>query len=133
MADALPEVEEDGEAEWVGFSGSDTEVAGAVMKRRRRRGVVSAGEGKMVMRSLKHRPGAMKRKERMAGRERERFSRNLAQMVGGASEDPVQGSRGAGSDVIGGGQGVRQAEKWAALRKFIGGTMERDEAFADAG
>lgn len=113
MANALLESEGDDD-EWEGFSGDDAEGVDEIRKRKRRRKV--SGDGKMVMRSLKHRPGAMKRKRKMEGAEMERFRRNLAQMAGGAEGVPVDGGDGT-------------ADKWAALRSFIGGTMERDRAF----
>jgi hypothetical protein len=112
LKDALPAVDED---EWEGFEDDE-----GSMKRRRRR-----GEGKMVMHSLKHRPGAMKRKEVLQKREIERFGRNLAQLGaggGGAATDEP------GNAAMKGGEGA-QGSKWAALRAFITTTMEQDPAF----
>ena len=53
----------------------------------------------------------------------ERFGQNLAQLA-----QPTQGQKGGGGSVddSGGGQ---QKQKWAALRAFLGQTMERDESF----
>ncbi|EME38070.1 hypothetical protein DOTSEDRAFT_109513, partial [Dothistroma septosporum NZE10] len=99
LADALPDVEED---EWEGISddGDGMEIE----------------EGKMVLTSLKHKPGAMKKKTAMEEKERERFRKNLAQMMGGKAKE----------------EGTGQADKWKALRAFIGSTMEKHDAFAGA-
>lgn len=124
LADALPELDED---EWEGVDEDDEEGVGGGEKVRRRKGQ----EGKMVMKSLKHRPGAMKRKRVMEERERERFGRNLAQLVGGSGNE--EGGGGAEKTGGGGGNaagGPSQADRWAALRQFIGGSMEKDRAFA---
>ncbi|TKA25910.1 hypothetical protein B0A50_05665 [Salinomyces thailandicus] len=156
LADALPDAGEEGaggEEDWEGISedgDGDESMAGVEgfrkVKRRRR---VQGGEGKMAMKSLRHRPGAMKRKRRMEQGEMERFGRNLAQMVGRgqAAVDeatPQSVARSAasgagGKDTDGGGgsageaaPGASQADRWAALRRFIGGTMEQNTAFAGA-
>lgn len=119
LAEALPDLDGD-EDEWEGVSGDEAD------------GGRGRKEGKMVMKSLKHRPGAMKRKRVMEERERERFGRNLAQLVGGGKEE---GGGGGGVEKTGGGGGnaaggPSQADRWAALRQFIGGSMEKDRAFA---
>lgn len=162
LADALPDTEDsvvtgaagDGdEDEWEGMSEDDEEDGGEGMagiegfrkaKRRRR---APAGEGKMVMRSLRHRPGAMKRKRRMEQGEMERFGRNLAQMVGNGQATVNAGKGGSGGaaakgdkaktaagggNVAVGADSASQANRWAALRRFIGGTMEQNAAFAAA-
>jgi len=155
LADALPDTtlsagSEEGEEEgWEGLSDEDGDgaamegVQGLRKSKRRRRVPAAAGEGKMAMKSLRHRPGAMKRKRRMEQGEMERFGRNLAQMVGreeaqqtvsagisnagqrdrksGESEESNRRGEGVG--------GTSQADRWAALRRFIGGTMEKDKAF----
>ena len=114
LAEALPDLDDD-EDEWEGVSGDEADGG----SRRK--------EGKMVMKSLKHRPGAMKRKRVMEERERERFGRNLAQLVGGGKEEGGGGEGGGRGEVKG---GASQADRWAALRQFIGGSMEKDTAFA---
>lgn len=100
LRDALPD---DDEGEWEGFSDDD-----ATGRRRRR-------EGRIVMKSLKHKPGASKRKEGLRKGEVERFGRNLAQLA-----------RGADGESSGDEAGRR---KWEALRAYIGSTMEREKAF----
>lgn len=112
LRDALPDFDEE-EDEWEGCSDSDTGDGEKKSTRRRR-------EGKMTMRSLKSKPGAMKRKHAMHQREVDRFGRNLAAMTGSGG---MKGS----DDVQPGGPGQRA--RWNALRAFIGSTMERDRAF----
>ncbi|KAK4543778.1 hypothetical protein LTR36_004811 [Oleoguttula mirabilis] len=175
LGDALPDVapstafrgagseegegEEEDEEGWEGISDAEHSASTSAMaldglqglrkaKRRRQQKAGSAADGKMVMKSLRHRPGAMKRKRRMEQGEMERFGRNLAQMVGrqGASVPVTSTSGEAGGHVGGvataavgqpqaqtdGGGGASQMERWAALRSFIGGTMEKDRAFGAA-
>lgn len=118
MRDALPDVAEaESDGEWEGLEDDGAEeVEGQIAAKARRK----RKERKLVMTSLKHRPGAMKRRSQMEERERERFGRNLAQMAGNA---------GGGGGDEGGTAGASQSEKWAALRRFIGGTMVKDDAF----
>ena len=80
------------------------------------------GDAKIKHRSLKSRPGAMKRREKLEKMERERFGKNMAQLVekkeGEAGEVVTAAERGSGK----GG--------WAALRGFISQTMETKPEFA---
>lgn len=145
LADALPELEgmaeEDEEAdddddEWEGLSdeeGDGMAVDGA-RKRRRRVKKVPAADGKMQMKSLKHKPGAMKRKHAMEERERDRFGKNLAQLVGTVQKPSADFKAGAAGSCAKGSSGVtagdsKQSDRWAALRNFIGGSMEQNKAF----
>jgi hypothetical protein len=147
LAHALPDVGEaaaggggkDDEDEWEGMSEDDTAMAGLEgMRKAQRKRTPALGEGKMKMHSLRHRPRAMKRRRRMEQGEMDRFARNLAQMVGqaGQQEKHAEGNGTAQADgaraetaaaAVG---GASQADRWAALRHFIGGTMEKDKAFA---
>jgi hypothetical protein len=143
LADALPDVDGDDEFldsdedGWEGISGDeedgDVSMAqpGAATKRRRRRKPATRSvEGKMVMTSLKHRPGAMKKKMAMEGREMERFQKNLAVMVGGGGGTQAQSaSRPARTLAT---SAPQQADRWAALRGFISNTMVQNKAFAGA-
>jgi len=72
--------------------------------------------------SLKHRPGAMKRKEKLDKLERDRFSKNLAQMSAGlgSSSQPI-GTAMEGE--------VSTANRWLALRSFITQTMDQKPEF----
>lgn len=141
LADALPELEGMADAgssgeedEWEGVESGDEDgegmnVDGTVMKKRRRRAKKPAGEGKMEMKSLKHKPGAMKRKRVLEGKEMERFGKNLAQLVGSVQrvggDAKTAGEKGAAAPAT----APAQADRWAALRGFIGGSMEQNPAF----
>ena len=77
------------------------------------------GDAKIRHRSLKSRPGAQKRKEKQAVVEKDRFNKNMAQMMAPAPSQlspPTAGS-----------EEYRSASrnKWAALRGFIQHTMEQ--------
>ncbi|KAI6863021.1 hypothetical protein D0864_00038 [Hortaea werneckii] len=153
LADALPEMEDDagGEDEdddWEGISEDEENDGGMAgvegfrkVKRRRRTPGGADAANRMKMTSLRHRPGAMKRKHRMEQGEMERFGRNLAQMVGSGQANVsdgkssvAKGRQGDGSKSSGGedagGGAASQSDRWAALRRFIGGTMEQNQAFA---
>jgi hypothetical protein len=76
--------------------------------------------------SLKHRPGAMKRKDKLDRVERERFGKNMAQMA--ASQAPsVADNSGApvASDT------ATSSGRWAALRSFISQTMDQNPEFKE--
>jgi len=90
LADALPGLDEDG--------GNDEVVL---------------GQAKIQRKSLKSRPGAMKKKAKLEKVEKDRFNKNLAQMVGS--------SAGAGNTSI--------ADRWAALKSHVQTTMERKPEF----
>ncbi|KAI9697695.1 MAG: hypothetical protein M1836_004645 [Candelina mexicana] len=78
------------------------------------------GDIKIRHRSLRSRPGAMKRKEKLEKLERERFGKNMAQMRGLSSTDGT-------SDTA---QSTTW-NRWAALRGFIAQTMEKKDEFQD--
>jgi hypothetical protein len=71
--------------------------------------------------SMKSRPGAMKRQEKLDQSERERFAKNMAQM---AVSTPALKSDG---DTSGQTEGVAAStsQRWAALRGFIAQTLEQ--------
>ena len=71
------------------------------------------GQARVRHKSLKSRPGAMKRKEKLEKMERERFGMNLAQMGG---------SNGSNSSAVG--------SRWAALKIFVESTAEKKAEFA---
>ncbi|KAL0635686.1 hypothetical protein Q9L58_005320 [Maublancomyces gigas] len=73
--------------------------------------IVDEGIGR---KSMKSRPGAMKRKEKIVKTECERFGKNLAIMQAGN---------------VAGGEPGKKPSSWAALRGFIAGTMEQKEEF----
>ena len=66
--------------------------------------------------SVKTRPGAMKRKEKLEKSERERFAKNLAEMSRQSPAAPVHGTSTNDGSTSG---------RWQALRSFISSTMER--------
>lgn len=76
--------------------------------------IVDEGIGR---KSMKSRPGAMKRKEKIVKTECERFGKNLAIMQAGN---------------VAGGEPGKKPSSWAALRGFIAGTMEQKEEFVKA-
>ena len=108
-----------------------------------------AAQGKVRHRSLKSRPGALKRKERVVKGEMERFGRSLAQLAmippapaAGAGAEEAEESGGTevekqdGNEPAKGGQQQHQQQqqsatsnRWAALRGFISATMEQNPAF----
>ncbi|KAK2042327.1 hypothetical protein LZ31DRAFT_556171 [Colletotrichum somersetense] len=112
LADALPELEE----------GAQT--------------LEQLREGKVRHKSLKSRPGALKRKEKIVRAEMQRFGASMAALasvpaadaaapaVEMAVENPVaaSGAESAAPDAT--------ASRWAALRKHISSTMEQNPAFS---
>ncbi|KAM7217216.1 Ribosome biogenesis protein SLX9 domain containing protein [Rhypophila decipiens] len=89
-------------------------------------------EGKIRHKSLKSRPGALKKKEKVVKGEMERFGRSLAQLA--TVTGPASTEQGKGQDME-----VEQTQtqaapsatsnRWAALRGFISATMEQNPAF----
>ena len=86
LADALP-----------GFEGVD--------------GGIDVGQAMIERKSLKSRPGATKRKEKLVKTEMERFNKNLAQLAGSNTSSGVQ-------------------DKWAALKSHVQSTMEVKPEFS---
>ncbi|KAL8941251.1 MAG: hypothetical protein Q9216_002354 [Gyalolechia sp. 2 TL-2023] len=70
-------------------------------------------------RSLKSKPGAMKKKEKIITMEKDRFNKNMAQM---ASWQPSSADR---QDACNQTPANDASTKWAALRTFIQQTMEK--------
>lgn len=93
-------------------------------------------EGKIRLKSLKSRKGALKRKEKVVRGEVERFKGSLARLnaVGAASqpavgEMAVDASAGVDSRAEVAQPQNATASRWAALRGFISATMEQNPAF----
>ncbi|EFQ99586.1 hypothetical protein MGYG_02598 [Nannizzia gypsea CBS 118893] len=90
--------------------------------------------------SLKHRPGAMKRKEKLDRMERDRFAKNMGQLAAGITttdtdaamdvQPSVERGGDASSTTAGGGSNSTSA-RWAALRSFISQTMDQNPEFKD--
>jgi hypothetical protein len=68
--------------------------------------------------SMKSKPGAMKRREALDRTERDRFAKNLAQMAGKAN--PVTNSTANSVANV-----PDSSQRWKALRGFIEQTMEK--------
>ena len=117
LADALPE------------SASTNARAGG--------GRVTSGEGgggKIKHKSLRSRPGAGKRKEKLVAMEMERFGKNMALMSAGSTKPEARKENGDAMAGIEGSQSQEEnatkgssAERWAAVRGFIAQTMEQRE------
>lgn len=100
LADALPDFDDDG-------NGGERIV----------------GDAKIKHRSLKSRPGATKRREKLEKMERERFGKNMAQLSATAETAPVmEGQPHAAA-------AAATSNKWAALRGFISQTLEQKPEF----
>lgn len=93
---------------------------------------VEAGEeaGKVRQRSLRSRPGALRRKERVVRGEMERFGESMARLVGGGG---AEGGLGMGEKEEGKKEANPAGNRWAALRGYISATMEQEPAFAKQG
>ncbi len=73
---------------------------------------------KIKHKSMKSRPGAMKKREKLEKMERERFGKNMAQLTAGTpAAKATEGQQSA------------TASRWAALRGFISQTMEVQPEF----
>jgi hypothetical protein len=104
-----------------------------------------AAQGKVRHKSLKSRPGALKRKEKLVKGEMERFGRSLAQLAniktaGGAvvmqekmevegGQKKKGGEKEAQASAETAAQSSATSGRWAALRGFISATMEQNPAF----
>ncbi|KAJ5584698.1 uncharacterized protein N7459_004498 [Penicillium hispanicum] len=72
--------------------------------------------------TLRHKPGAMKRREKLEKVERDRFVRNMAQMSGLQSTPATNNNNPTP-------QANPMATRWSALRNFISQTMEQQPVF----
>ncbi|PGH05320.1 hypothetical protein GX51_03041 [Blastomyces parvus] len=110
----------------------------------RQREIMASQMNIIRQKSLKHKPGAMKKKETLDRRERERFARNLAQMAAAAPStagDPGSLSNNAPvhmAQAQSQPQSQLQTEdaptsnRWAALRSFISQTIDQNPEFKNA-
>lgn len=92
------------------------------------------GGGKIKHKSLRSRPGAGKRKQKLVAMEMERFGKNMALMSAGSIKPEAKKENGdtmAGIEESPGQEGTAikgsSAERWAAIRGFIAQTMEQRE------
>lgn len=94
-------------------------------------------DGKIRHRSLKTRPGALKKKEKLVRGEMDRFASNWARLADApadAPEDKMQDASDktdAAPSASGTSAAPATANRWAALRGFISATMEQNPAFAN--
>lgn len=75
--------------------------------------------------TMKSRPGAMKRKEKLEQMERDRFMKNLAQMTRIEANTTSEAAASSESQA----EPPPTSSRWAALRGFISQTMEQQPAF----
>lgn len=71
--------------------------------------------------TLKHKPGALKRKQQIEKTERDRFAKNMAQLSGVDSA--------GGPNPESNAEQASTANRWAALRNFVSQTMEQQPVF----
>ena len=75
-------------------------------------GKVETGQAKIQRKSLKSRPGAMKRKEKLEKIEKDRFNQNLVQLASSTAGGAVK-------------------DRWAALKSHVQSTMEVKPEFVN--
>ena len=85
---------------------------------------VTVGDFKIQHKSLKSKPGVMKRKDRLERMEKERFGKNMAQMAILPSSVPQ--SSDLNIPIL---TKSTISDRWAALRSFIDQTMEQKPEF----
>lgn len=78
------------------------------------------GKAKIKHRSLKSKPGANKKKELLVAQERDRFNKNMAQMM--TLPESHNGTGRGGEEIITHGN---TEKRWAAIRGFVQENMER--------
>ncbi|KAJ9605004.1 hypothetical protein H2200_010393 [Cladophialophora chaetospira] len=83
--------------------------------------------------SMKSRPGAMKRRENIDKGERERFVKNMAQLAGSNSTSGAVGNESLKTSGTSSLQATvpSTSERWAALRGFISQTLETKPELKD--
>jgi hypothetical protein len=106
LADALPSLQDIGDLEQDG-----------------------AEKGKIKQKSMRSRPGATKRREKLERMERERFGKNMAQLAAGSAQENTNSQTNAMQVEGSVSQASSTSSRWAALRGFIAQTMEQKEEF----
>ncbi|KAH7417387.1 ribosome biogenesis protein SLX9-domain-containing protein [Cadophora sp. MPI-SDFR-AT-0126] len=125
LADALPDVEEL-------VKENDRAASGGAR----------GGSGKMAMKSLKSKPGARKRKEKLERMERERFGKNMAVILAGGKEGEEKSPEVAMA--VDEGEAAEPSatastapvsnpavNRFAALRAWVNQNMEKHPAFEE--
>ncbi|KAF6837240.1 hypothetical protein CMUS01_05085 [Colletotrichum musicola] len=120
LADALPDLDDDNDG-----NGRST--------------LDQLREGKVRHKSLKSRPGALKRKERVVRGEMQRFGASMAALAAVPAADGASAAAAPAADednvAMAGGEEAAPAvpsatsNRWAALRRHISSTMEQNPAF----
>jgi hypothetical protein len=87
------------------------------------------GEGKIKMKSLRSKPGAMKRKEKVERMERERFGRNFSVLMGARKENEEGAKEIAMGEGTVGAEVPKKKGRFAALRAWVDNNMERHPDF----
>jgi hypothetical protein len=82
------------------------------------------GDARIRHKSLKSKPGAMKKKERLEKSEMDRFSKNLAQMA--HVTDALRSSVASAETLQVEASSRGSSQRWAALRSHIQSTWDRD-------
>ncbi|KAL8415110.1 hypothetical protein RB594_006083 [Gaeumannomyces avenae] len=110
LAAALPELDDD-----------DDDDAGPQQRQQQQ-------PGKVRIKSIRHRPGALKRKEKLVRAETQNIGRSLA-FLSGLDGKAADGAGAGGGGVVAPAASAPTANRWAALRAHISGTMEQNPAF----
>ena len=87
------------------------------------------GEGKIKMKSLRSKPGAMKRKEKVERMERERFGRNFSVLMGARKENEEGVKEMEMGESTVGAEVPKKKGRFAALRAWVDSNMERHPDF----
>ena len=87
-------------------------------------GATVVGDARIRHKSLKSKPGAMKKKERLEKSEMDRFSKNLAQMA--HVTDALRSSVASAETLQVEASSRGSSQRWAALRSHIQSTLDRD-------
>ncbi|MCJ1286601.1 hypothetical protein MMC26_005947 [Xylographa opegraphella] len=85
---------------------------------------VVVGDARIRHRSLKSKPGVLKKKDKLEKLEMERFGKNMAQMAHVTGDGNGHGLQ--ADVVVVKGRATGGSQRWAALRGFIQSTMDRD-------
>ncbi|KAF8451541.1 ribosome biogenesis protein SLX9-domain-containing protein [Terfezia claveryi] len=122
LADALPDADNEGEWEDWEHDVFDQSSKDAMRSLQQKKKAEGEGKMKMKMKTIRSKPGAQKRKEKVLREECVRFGKNLAIMNSAAVA--TEGKEPGTVQVP-----VPAVSSWAALRGFIANTMERKEEF----
>ncbi|KAK2733733.1 hypothetical protein FQN57_001960 [Myotisia sp. PD_48] len=79
--------------------------------------------------SLKHKPGAMKRKEKLDKLERGRFAKNMTQLAAGLQTGNIDQTQAEDNSMNNNCEASSTSARWAALRSFISQTMDQNPEF----